>query len=149
MILEIIIWAIFVYLEIKNKESSEKIFYTFYGIWMFTILMPFLEIFNIFEIYLIFLLVYIFLLYSIYTDFEIFSVVFEFFLSLKTASKKDHTKIDIELLKVLISYYHSLVNDYRLSVYKWFIKLIDILFLLIWFVSIVIMIYLIIRWNVF
>jgi len=132
MIILIWIGLITIFFEIKNRERSDKIFYTFYLFVMSVIILPFMSIFGSVIAYTIFILIYSILMYSIYTDFEIFTKIWELALISKKINKKQILKIDYEFLELLTKYYKSLIKEYKINIYSWAVTYIDIILIILW-----------------
>jgi hypothetical protein len=118
MVITVLLGAITIYLEIKNRERKDKIFYTFYLLGMSVIILPFFGIFDSSIPYIIFTLFYTMLLYGIYTDFEIFTRLSELFLTTQHVDKKALVKLDYEFLELLIEYFTKILKAYKIKVYQ-------------------------------
>lgn len=140
MIIIILIWFSMIYLEVKNRERSDKIFYTFYFFWMSIIIFPFLKIFDNLIWYLIFLGIYLLLIYWIYTDFEIFTKFWELFLVNKKINKKELLRIDYEFLWLIKEYFKKIVSSFNIKIYENTYKIIDMILIIIWIITIAILI---------
>lgn len=140
MIIIILVWFSIIYLEVKNRERSDKIFYTFYFFWMSIIIFPFLKIFDNLIWYLIFLGIYLLLTYWIYTDFEIFTRFWELFLVKKKINKKELLKIDYEFLWLIKEYFKKIINSFNIKIYETTYKIIDVILIIIWIITITILI---------
>jgi len=141
MITLIIINIIIIYLEVKNRERSDKIFYTFYIFITGTIILPILWIFNSIFAYSIFLFMYWLLIYSIYTDFEMFTRLEEILLVNKKIEEKKILKIDYEFVELLENYFKNILKNYNIPIYSNIEKLIDKTLILWWIAMIWIFIY--------
>jgi hypothetical protein len=118
MVITVLLGAITIYLEIKNRERKDKIFYTFYLLGMSVIILPFFGIFDSSIPYIIFTLFYTMLLYGIYTDFEIFTRLSELFLTTQHVDKKSLVKLDYEFLGLLIEYFNKIAKTYKIKAYQ-------------------------------
>jgi len=118
MVITVLLGAITIYLEIKNRERKDKIFYTFYLLGMSVIILPFFGIFDSLIPYIIFTILYTMLLYGIYTDFEIFTRLSELFLTTQHIDKKSLVKLDYEFLELLIEYFTKILKAYKIKVYQ-------------------------------
>jgi len=148
MILVLIISISVIYLEIKNRERSDKIFYTFYMLIIGIIILPLLGIFDSIIAYWIFVLLYSALIYWIYTDFEIITRLNEIFLVWKKVDKKELLKIDYEFLKLIKNYFKDVIKSYHIDIYPKIEKTVDKILILAGLVSIGILIYQLIYNNV-
>jgi len=148
MIILILISIITIYFEVKNRERSDKIFYTFYIFVTWIILLPIFWIFDSVIAYSIFTFIYWLLIYSIYTDFEMFTRFSEIFLVSKKINKKEILKIDYEFLELLKNYFKGVIKNYNIKIYSKIEKLIDKTLILAWIITAWILIYQLIYTNV-
>ncbi len=138
----IIISFITIYLEVKKRERSDKIFYTFYFFVMSVIIFPFFGIFDSIMANSIFIILYSIILYGIYTDFEMFTKFIEIFLIHKKIDSKELVKVDYKFLDTLLNHYKHIIKSYNIKIYHTWEYILDRILIVIWFTSIWILLYL-------
>ena len=118
IILNLFIGVFTIYWEIKNKERNDKIFYTFYMVWLWIIITPFIWALNNLIINIAFTIIYGILLYGIYSDFEFLTIIKEFMLTIKEVNKEEINKLDYEFIKIVKKALKELNYLLSLKVYK-------------------------------
>lgn len=141
MFILIVISFITIYLEVKNRERSDKIFYTFYFFVMSVVILPFLGIFNSTIVSSIFIIIYSIILYGIYTDFEMFTKIIEIFLIHKKIDSKDLVKLDYKILDTLLDYYKQIIKSYNIKIYTMWEYIFDMILITVWIIFIWILLY--------
>ena len=141
MFILIVISFITIYLEVKNRERSDKIFYTFYFFVMSVVIFPFLGIFNSTIVSSIFIIIYSIILYGIYTDFEMFTKIIEIFLIHKKIDSKDLVKLDYKILDTLLDYYKQIIKSYNIKIYTMWEYIFDMMLITVWIIFIWILLY--------
>ena len=141
MFILIVISFITIYLEVKNRERSDKIFYTFYFFVMSVVIFPFLGIFNSTIVSSIFIIIYSIILYGIYTDFEMFTKIIEIFLIHKKINSKELVKLDYKFLDTLLDYYKQIIKSYNIKIYTMWEYIFDMMLITVWIIFIWILLY--------